>query len=125
MDERHVYALPDGLPLNTWALVGEWTVGSESVEAGETGGSIVYRFHARDAHLVLSSSSSEPIQFRVLLDGDPPGLDHGEDIDEDGNGTLSDARLYQLIRAQDTVEDRVLQITFDEQGAMAYAFTFG
>lgn len=124
-DERQTYALPAVLPLNSWALVGEWTVGSEHVKAGETGGSIVHRFHARDAHLVLSSSRSEPIPFRILLDGAPPGLDHGEDIDKDGNGILRDSRLYQLIRAHDIVKDRVLQITFDEPGALAYAFTFG
>ena len=91
----------------------------------EAGGSISFRFHARDAHLVLSTQAREPIPFRVRLDGEAPGLSHGVDVDEDGNGVLLDGRLYQLVRAHDTVRERTLEITFLEPGAEAYAFTFG
>jgi Thioredoxin like C-terminal domain len=89
------------------------------------GGSITYRFHARDVHLVLSPGAREPIPFRVLLDGEAPGTSHGVDVDEDGNGVLRDGRLYQLIREHDAVQERTLEITFLEPGAEAYAFTFG
>ena len=89
------------------------------------GGSIAYRFHARDAHLVLSAGARAPIAFRVLLDGKAPGRSHGVDIDEDGNGLLQHGRLYQLVREHDMVRERTLQITFLEPGAEAYAFTFG
>ena len=88
-------------------------------------GSIAYRFHARDAHLVLSPGAREPIRFRVLLDGQAPGPSHGVDVDEDGNGLLQDARMYQLVREHDEVRQRTLEITFLEAGAEAYAFTFG
>ena len=91
----------------------------------EAGGSIAYRFHARDAHLVLSPGAREPIPFRVLLDGEAPGPSHGVDVDEDGNGLLRDGRLYQLVREHDAVRERTLEITFLEPGAEAYAFTFG
>jgi hypothetical protein len=117
--------LPEGLLLNHWALAGEWTIGPEKVVLDEAGGSIAYRFHARDAHLVLARGAREPIPFRVLLDGEPPGPSHGVDVDEDGNGVLGDGRMYQLVREHGAVRDRTLQIAFLEPGAEAYAFTFG
>jgi thiol-disulfide isomerase/thioredoxin len=106
-------------------LTGDWTIGPESVVLGEAAGSIAYRFHARDAHLVLSSRAQEPIPFRVLLDGEAPGPSHGVDIDEDGNGSLRDGRLYQLVRQEGAVRERTLEIAFLEAGAEAYVFTFG
>ena len=107
------------------SLKGEWTIGPENVVLDEGGGSIAIRFHARDAHLVLSPGAREPIPFRVLLDGEPPGPAHGVDIDEDGNGLLRDGRMYQLVRQRDAVRERTLEITFLEPGAEAYSFTFG
>ena len=115
----------DALRLNHWALAGEWTIGAESVALNEAGGSIAFRFHARDAHLVLSRGAPTPIPFRVLIDGEAPGPSHGVDIDEDGGGVLGDGRMYQLVRQHDAVRDRTLEITFLEPGAEAYAFTFG
>ena len=124
-DERRAYQLPEHLHLNHWALAGEWTIGRERVVLDQAGGTIAYRFRARDAHLVLSSGAREPIPFRVLLDGQAPGPSHGVDVDEDGNGVLRDGRLYQLLRAHDAVQERTLEITFLEPGAEAYVFTFG
>jgi thiol-disulfide isomerase/thioredoxin len=121
-DERRAYEL---LRSNHWALAGEWTIGRENVVLDQAGGAIAYRFHARDAHLVLSLGAAEPIPFRVLLDGEAPGASHGLDVDEEGNGLLRDGRLYQLVREHDTVRERMLEITFLESGAEAYAFTFG
>jgi hypothetical protein len=124
-DERRVYELPERLRFNHWALAGEWTIGRENAVLDQGGGSIAYRFHSRDAHLVLSRGAPEPISFRVLLDGEAPGPSHGVDVDEDGNGLLRDGRLYQLVRQGDVVRERTLKITFLEPGAEAYAFTFG
>jgi thiol-disulfide isomerase/thioredoxin len=124
-DERVAYGLPADLRLNDWALGGEWTVGRERVVLDRAGGSIAYRFQARDAHVVLSGGERGPIPFRVLLDGEAPGPSGGVDVDADGNGVLGDARLYQLVRAQDAVRERTLEITFLEPGAEAYVFTFG
>jgi thiol-disulfide isomerase/thioredoxin len=125
LDERRAYNLPERLRLNHWALAGEWTIGREHVVLEQGGGSIAYRFHARDAHLVLSPGSREPVPFRVTLDGAAPGRSHGVDVDEDGNGLLRDGRMYQLTRQHDTVRDRTLEVAFLEPGAEAYAFTFG
>ena len=124
-DERRCYELPDRVRLSQWALAGEWTIGRENVVLDQSGGSIVYRFHSRDAHLVLAPGAREPISFRVLLDGEAPGLAHGVDVDEDGNGVLRDGRLYQLVRQHAAVRERTLQITFLKPGAEAYVFTFG
>jgi thiol-disulfide isomerase/thioredoxin len=124
-DKPHPYEFPERLGFSRWALAGEWTIGRENVVLDEAGGRIAFRFHARDAHLVLSARTRKPIPFRVLLDGEPPGASHGVDVDEDGNGLLQDGRLYQLVRQHDAVRERKLQITFLEPGAEAYAFTFG
>jgi thiol-disulfide isomerase/thioredoxin len=124
-DESSVYELPERLRLNHWALAGEWTIGGENVVLDQAGGRISFRFHARDAHLVLSRGGGGPIPFRLLLDGEAPGASHGVDVDEEGHGVLEHGRLYQLLREQDGVRERTLEITFLKPGAEAYAFTFG
>ena len=123
--EPRAYALPKRLQVNHWALAGDWTIGRENVVLDQAGGSIAFRFHARDAHLVLSPGAPTPIPFRVLLDGEAPGPSAGVDVDEDGTGVLRDGRLYQLIRQHDGVREQTLEITFLEPGAEAYSFTFG
>jgi thiol-disulfide isomerase/thioredoxin len=107
------------------SLTGDWTTGPENITLNQAGGNIAFRFHARDAHLVLSPGTAGPIPFRVLLDGEAPGRSRGVDVDEDGNGLLRDGRMYQLVRQHDVVRERTLEITFLEPGAEAYAFTFG
>ena len=116
---------PDRLHVNEWGLTGGWKEKPESVVLERPGGSISCRFHARDAHLVLSPGTHDPIPFRVRLDGAAPGTNRGIDVDEDGNGVLADGRLYQLVRVVDGVRDRTLEIEFLEAGAEAYVFTFG
>jgi thiol-disulfide isomerase/thioredoxin len=124
-DHSRVYTLSEGLRLGHWGLAGEWTIRPEYVVLDQAGGSIAFRFHARDAHLVLSRGAPEPIRFRVRLDGEAPGRSHGVDIDEDGNGVLRNDRMYQLVRQHDAVRDRRLEITFLQPGARAHSFTFG
>jgi len=121
--ERRVGA--DRLSLNEWSLAGEWTVGAEQVVLDEPGGSIAFRFSARDAHLVLSRRTEEPIPFRVSLNGAEPDASHGLDVNEDGTGVLDEGRLYHLIRQSDIVREHTLEISFLERGAEAYVFTFG
>jgi thiol-disulfide isomerase/thioredoxin len=115
------HARGDGLA----SLTGEWAVGPEKVVLEQAGGSIGLRFHARDAHVVLSDGGQDPIPFRVLLDGEPPGASHGGDVDEAGNGLLREGRMYQLVRQHEAVRERTLEITFFESGVEAYSFTFG
>jgi hypothetical protein len=124
-DEARVYEPHAPLPANRWTLAGNWTVGFERVVLEDGTGSIAYRYEARDAHLVMSAGTHDPIPFEVRLDGEPPGPSHGVDVDEDGRGVLTDGRLYQLVRAHDRVEERTLEITFLAPGAEAYVFTFG
>jgi thiol-disulfide isomerase/thioredoxin len=123
---RSVYAAPDALSLNHWALVGDWTIGKHSAVLNKVGGRIAYRFHARDLHLVMGpSENGRPVRFRVLIDGKPPGAAHGIDVDEQGNGTVSGQRLYQLIRQPEPITDRKFEIEFLDPGAEAFVFTFG
>ena len=124
-EEPRAYEFPRYLGINQWAVAGEWTIGRENIVLYEPGGRIAVRFHARDAHLVLSPGAREPIPFRVRLDGEAPGLSHGVHVDEDGNGVLRDGRMYQLVREHNAVQERMLEITFLEPGAEAYSFTFG
>jgi thiol-disulfide isomerase/thioredoxin len=122
----HRYAVPTRLGLNHWALAGDWTVNREAVVLNQAGGQIAYRFHARDLHLVMAPATpGGPVRFRVGIDGQPPGTAHGGDVDNQGNGTLTNPRLYQLIRQPGPVGDRTLEITFLDPGVQAYAFTFG
>ena len=126
IDERRAYELPGQLRVNHWALGGEWTIERERAVLEAAGGQIAFRFHARDAHLVMSPGARGPIPFRLLLDGAAPGPASGVDVDEDGNGVLREGRMYQLVRvAGSEVRDRTLEITFLEPGAEAYVFTFG
>jgi thiol-disulfide isomerase/thioredoxin len=118
-------ASAEALGLNDWALTGAWKTGPENVVLEEAGGSIAFRFLARDAHLVVSPGDRDPIPFRMLLDGEAPGPSHGVDVDEDGNGLLREGRMYQLVRQHDGVRERTVEITFSEPGAEAYSFTFG
>jgi len=124
-DEPRAYSLPDRLDLNHWALKDMWTLGRENAVVGEAGGSLAFRFHARDAHLVLSHEGGNPIPFQVKLDGHHPGESHGVDVDDDGNGMLAEGRMYQLVRQAGDIRDSTLEITFLEPGAEAYVFTFG
>ena len=124
-DERRAYELPERLLVNHWALAGEWTIGAENVELDQAGGSIAYRFHARDAHLVLARGSREPIAFRVLLDGEPPAHHTASTSTRTGAGCSGKVASTSLAREHGTVRERTLQITFAEPGAEAYAFTFG
>jgi cytochrome c biogenesis protein CcdA/thiol-disulfide isomerase/thioredoxin len=110
--------------LNDWGLFGDWTVGGQMAVTRTAGAGIVYRFHARDLHLVLGSGD-KPVRFRVTIDGHAPGKDHGTDTDEGGLGTISEHRLYQLIRQVGPVADHTFEIEFLDPGAQAYAFTFG
>jgi hypothetical protein len=125
-DRRSRYAVPGRLALNQWALAGDWTIGKQATVLGSPNGRIVYRFHARDLHLVMGPPrQGGPIRFRVTLDGQPPGVAHGLDVDEGGSGTVAEQRLYQLVRQPKPIHDRRFEIEFLDAGVEAYAFTFG
>ena len=125
-DKSHVYAVPARLGVNYWALLGDWTVKKGAAAVNKGGGRIAYRFHARDLHLVMGSSApGTSVPFRVLIDGRPPESAHGADVDKLGNGVVTEQRLYQLIRQQKPIADRLFEIEFLNPGAEAFAFTFG
>jgi hypothetical protein len=124
-DEPRGYVAPESLQLNTWALAGNWTIEERASVLNEAGGRIVFRFHARDVHLVLRSRAGTAIAFRVAVDGEAPGDAHGLDVDEEGNGTLVQPRLYQLVREPGEIKDRTFEVTFLDAGVEAYVFTFG
>jgi cytochrome c biogenesis protein CcdA/thiol-disulfide isomerase/thioredoxin len=125
-DDAQLYRAPARLKLNEWALTGEWKDEGQIATLLASGGGIVYRFRARDLHLVLGpGSEGAPVRFRVTLDGKPPGADHGEDCDENGDGVVTESRLYQLIRQKGAVREREFRIEFLTPGVRAFAFTFG
>jgi len=125
-DQSKLYAAPDELKRNQWALAGRWTAGPEDAVLDAPGGKITFRFHARDLHLVLGSTHvDKPLRFRVTLDGENPGPDRGMDLDAHGEGVVTGQRLYQLIRQSGPVRDRTFTIEFLDAGTQAFAFTFG
>lgn len=123
-DKPAIYQ-PSSLSTNTWSINGNWTMKSEFVESNESGSRLALRFQARDANLVIGSNSSKPVRYRITLDGQPPGANHGTDVDADGNGVVDSTRLYQLVRQSGGVRASTVEIQFLDPGARAYAFTFG
>jgi thiol-disulfide isomerase/thioredoxin len=126
LDKPTVYNIPARLALNEWALSGGWTVGREAVVLNRPLGRIAFCFHARDLHLVMGPAErGASVPFRVLIDGHPPGASHGIDIDDQGNGILTEQRMYQLIRQPKPIADRRFEIEFLASNAEAFSFTFG
>ena len=124
--ERRRERPADGLALNEWALGGQWSLDAESAALETAGGTIAYRFEARDLNLVLAPpAAGSPVRFAVTLDGRPPGDAHGLDVDEVGEGTVTEPRLYQLVRRRDQPAERTFEVTFADPGVRAYVFTFG
>ncbi|MDI3354054.1 cytochrome c biogenesis protein DipZ [Pseudomonas sp. UYIF39] len=125
-DKVSAYSAPSQLALNDWSLGGQWNVGSERATSSAPASRIVYRFHARDLHLVLGPGThGKPVRFKVLIDGKAPGDAHGTDVAPDGSGSVTEQRLYQLVRQNGGVTDRTFSIEFLDPGVSAYAFTFG
>jgi len=126
VNRTRAYAVPPRLRLNQWALSGDWTVKTEAAVLNTAGGRIAYRFHARDLHLIMGPPDRRgAVSFRVLIDGQPPGTKHGSDVDDQGKGTVTEPRLYQLIRQSGPIADRQFEIEFLDSGVEAFAFTFG
>jgi thiol-disulfide isomerase/thioredoxin len=126
VDQRHAYAAPKRLPLNHWALSGEWTVGKQATVLHKVNGRITYRLHARDLHLVMGPAArGTPVRFRVLIDGQPPGPAYGIDVNDQGYGTVTEQRLYQLIRQPKPIADRQVEIEFLDPDVETFVFTFG
>ncbi|NGZ85694.1 cytochrome c biogenesis protein DipZ [Duganella aceris] len=120
------YTAPAKPALNQWGLAGNWLSQPDQITLNQGKGSIVYRFHARDVHLVLGpGKDGKPVRFRVTIDGAAPGKDHGTDVAADGSGVIDGQRLYQLVRQAGGVGDRTFSIEFLDPGVQAYAFTFG
>jgi cytochrome c biogenesis protein CcdA/thiol-disulfide isomerase/thioredoxin len=125
-DKLHTYAAPAQPALNDWGLAGKWRVGAEHATLAAPSGEIVYRFHARDLHLVLGpDKDGKPVRFRVSIDGVAPGGAHGTDVSADGTGTVTEQRLYQLVRQTGDIKDHTFSIEFLDPGVQAYSFTFG
>jgi thiol-disulfide isomerase/thioredoxin len=125
LNEPRIYETPAQFRLDEWALSGGWTVKNEAAVLNKPDGRIAYRFHARDLHLVMGPAAGAPVRFRVLIDGRPPGAAHGSDVDEQGEGTVTEQRMYQLIRQPRPIVDRQFEIEFLGPGVEAFAFTFG
>lgn len=125
-DRATRYQVPPQLQLNQWGLDGLWTIGGQNATLAGPTGRIVFRFHARDLHLVLGpGSGGHPVRFKVTVDGKAPGDAHGVDVAPDGGGTVTEQRLYQLVRQRGDIADHTFSIEFLDPGISAYAFTFG
>lgn len=126
-DQPVDYRLPARVPLNAWGLAGRWVVGEEKATLLVPAGRIVYRFKARDLHLVLGPGpDGRPVRFKVQLDGQAPGTAHGADVAADGSGSVNEQRLYQLIRQPgEAAGEHSFSIEFLDPRVSVYAFTFG
>jgi len=141
LDTPYLYAAPPALDRNQWALAGDWTMQKDGVVSNKPGGRIAYGFHARDLHCVMgpavsspavagsavigSAVTGKPIRFRVRVDGQQTSAVHGVDVDAQGNGIITEPKMYQLIRQPKPIVDRRFEIEFLDPGVKAYSFTFG
>jgi len=120
------YTVPATLGLNNWGLAGDWRIDAQYARLQRPSGRIVFRFHARDLHLVLGpGAASKPVHFVIRIDGAAPGDAHGGDVAPDGTGVVTEQRLYQLVRQRGPVTDHTFEIEFLDPGVHAYSFTFG
>ena len=125
-DKSHLYTVPEKLGLNSWAIAGDWTMQREATVLNKPGGRVAYRFHARDVHLVMGPGSrANPVRFQVQIDGQSAAAVHGTDVDQQGNGTVTEPRMYQLIRQSSKIVDRQFEIQFLDPGVEIFSFTFG
>jgi thiol-disulfide isomerase/thioredoxin len=125
-NKQHAYIPPPSLELNQWALSGDWTEGEEAAALNKTGGSVVFRFHARDVNLILGPPKpGTSVRFRISIDGKPPGAAHGIDVDHQGNGVITEQRMYQLVRQPGLIANRDISIEFLDPGVEVFDFTFG
>lgn len=126
INKPRLYPTPVQLRLNQWALSGDWTIGRQAIVLNKSGGQIAYRFHARDLHLIMGPTErGTSVRFRVFVDGQSAVAARGLDVDVRGEGTVSEQRLYQLIRQPQPIRDRQFEIEFLDAGVEAFAFTFG
>jgi thiol-disulfide isomerase/thioredoxin len=125
-DAEKSYTAPAQLELNQWGLDGKWIDHEQVAVLKSKGGKIVFHFHARDLHLVLGpTADGKPVRYRVTIDGQAPGENHGVDTDAEGHGVVTDHRLYQLVRQKGAVTDHAFAIEFEDPGVQAFSFTFG
>jgi thiol-disulfide isomerase/thioredoxin len=125
-DKPHAYTPPPRLELNQWTLSGDWTVGQEAATLNKTGGRVLFRFHARDVNLILGPAKpGTSVRFRISIDGKAPGAAHGVDVDDQGNGVVTEQRMYQLVRQPAPIAGREVSIEFLDPGAEVFDFTFG
>jgi thiol-disulfide isomerase/thioredoxin len=123
---RQSYDAIDELRLNQWSLAGDWSVDEEGAFAHGRAAKILFSFHARDLNLVMGPvMRGMKARFKVLVDGRKPGRAAGVDLDAQGNGTVVEQRLYQLVRQLGPISDRLFTIEFQDPAVAAYVFTFG
>jgi thiol-disulfide isomerase/thioredoxin len=125
-DQSHDYTPPTHLSLNQWAPSGAWSISRRAATATAPNARLAIRFQARDVNLVMGPAvRGTAIPFRVRLDGQPVADAHGSDVAADGTGTVSEQRLYQLIRQPAPITERVFEIEFLDPGVELFCFTFG
>ena len=120
-DEASKYTLPSNIPLHRFGVSGEWIFSQEFAEASAPGSQLALHFFAKDVYLVLDSP--KPGKIRVEIQGET-AMNFSEDIDQNNEITIDDARLYHLASFELPLEG-TLVITYLDTGIRSYAFTFG
>jgi hypothetical protein len=125
-DASHDYTPATSLGLNQWAPSGSWSISRRAATATAANAQLAFRFQARDVNLVMGPAvRGTAIPFRVSIDGRPTTGAQGTDVDAEGNGSVSEQRLYQLIRQPAPITERVVEIAFLDPGVELFCFTFG
>ncbi len=115
--------LPNNYSPNSLYLGGMWNFQHQYAETSSKNATIVYQYNAKNVYFVASSKSN--VSITVTRDGKSLGTFAGSDLDTNGNGSIKESRLYNLIQNDDPSTTHTLEITVHDPGLDAYTFTFG
>lgn len=121
MDQPAMYSIPDAVPLNRFAVSGNWVFTEEFAEPLNAGSRLMLHFQAKDVYLVMDSET--PARIRVSL-AKPKAKNLSPDINSQGEILVDGASLYHLASLEEFAEGW-LEIEFLDLGAQVFAFTFG
>jgi thiol-disulfide isomerase/thioredoxin len=123
-DEEAEYEAPGSLRQDSIALKGRFLARGQYVQTAAPGSSLLLKFRATEVNLVMATADGSKARAEVLLDGNGPGDEEmGTDLDDDGTVTVSEPRMYNLIKADREI-DAMLEVTSIDGACRAYAFTF-
>jgi thiol-disulfide isomerase/thioredoxin len=127
------YIAPPVLPVDNFALDGDWKAGDEFVRhvrsSDQPKDAVELHYQAKSVYLVAGSDDGTPKTLYVMQDGKPlPPDSRGVDVKAGPDGssyiTLAGKRMYYVVNNPD-FGDHALWLSTATPGVSLYSFTFG